>query len=177
MTLKEFNSIMEQIDGLLNLIKTVQKQRHKKYALETLIPYGVGCDVFTLKIMSLVQKHAPHLEWKAIYLLKQNATVNDVLELKSHLLVYLITKNDITQCVNKWVYGIFDSQKEWDFYKKFCIKHSHFSEKAAERKYEMTGWVDERPYVKESYTGIGVIRKVVCPYCGAEEDMTDICEW
>lgn len=177
MTINELNDIMSQIDGLIDLIKTVMKQRHKKFSTELKIPYGVGCDVYSLKIISLVEKSAPHLKGEADKLLSSDEKVIDILLLKKYLLDYFITGDKEPLWKTDWVYGRFDNKKEWDAYEKFCKKHAHSKEKTKSGKFDVAGWTDDCPYVKESLTALGVIRKVVCPFCGEEKDITDIDAW
>lgn len=67
-------------------------------------------------------------------------------------------------------FGCFDSLKEKKAYEKFEEKHMH--DRATSK---ING--GKTPYVISQGTGIGIIKKVVCPICGKEEDITDISVW
>lgn len=67
-------------------------------------------------------------------------------------------------------YGSFSSQKEKDRYKQFEQKHMH-------NRLESKANGGRAPYLIPNGTGIGTILKVVCPICGASEDITDTEAW
>ena len=73
------------------------------------------------------------------------------------------------------VYGKFDSQKEMHAYEAFCKKHKHLEQFKGQENCAIP--VAKAPYVKEEPTSVGIIKKVVCPICGAEKDITDIGTW
>ena len=81
-------------------------------------------------------------------------------------------KTDLDACKNRLslVYGEFDSRKEKKDWEKFYREH----EKCRSALKINAGRI---PYVVEVGTGIGTCRKVVCPICGAEKDITDISVW
>lgn len=67
-------------------------------------------------------------------------------------------------------YGEFATQKEKDAYDDFEQRHMH--ERAA-----MKIQGGKCPYLIPTGTGIGTNLKVVCPICGAIEDITDLEAW
>ena len=64
----------------------------------------------------------------------------------------------------------FDSEKEWEKYKKFCKKHE---------KCQLTSKANggKVPYIVLNGTGIGTCKKVICQVCEKEQDITDIDVW
>ena len=68
------------------------------------------------------------------------------------------------------VYGEFDSKKEKSAYDAFYQKHG----KCRSTLKINAGRI---PYVVEVGTGVGTIRKVVCPICGEEKEITDASVW
>lgn len=67
-------------------------------------------------------------------------------------------------------YGEFSTQKEKDAYDDFEKRHMH--ERAT-----MKAQGGKCPYLIPTGTGIGTNLKVVCPICGAVEDITDLEAW
>lgn len=67
-------------------------------------------------------------------------------------------------------YGEFSTQKEKDAYDDFEKRHMH--ERAT-----MKIQGGKCPYLIPTGTGIGTNLKVVCPICGAVEDITDLEAW
>ena len=67
-------------------------------------------------------------------------------------------------------YGQFASKKEKEAYKNFEQRHMH------ERLISKIQG-GKAPYLIPTGTGIGTILNVVCPICGAREDITDTEGW
>ena len=67
-------------------------------------------------------------------------------------------------------YGEFASQKEKDAYDEFEKKHMH--DRCTSR---YNG--GRAPYLIPTGTGVGTQLEVVCPICGAKEDITDVEVW
>jgi hypothetical protein len=67
-------------------------------------------------------------------------------------------------------YGEFSSQKEKDAYNDFEQRHMH-------ERLTMKSQGGKAPYLIPTGTGIGTHLEVVCPICGAKEDITDLEVW
>ena len=81
-------------------------------------------------------------------------------------------KDDLETCKNRLslVYGEFDSEKEKKAWAKFYREH----EKCRSTLKINAGRI---PYVVEVGAGVGTLRKVVCPICGKEKEITDVSVW
>lgn len=81
-------------------------------------------------------------------------------------------KKELDTCMDRLslVYGEFDSGKEKKAWAKFYREHE---------KCRLTSKINAGriPYVVEVGTGIGTCRKVVCPICGEEKEITDVSVW
>lgn len=67
-------------------------------------------------------------------------------------------------------YGQFDSEREKEDYDAFVKQHTLCREGS-----RING--GKVPYVIPLHTGVGTIKKVVCPVCGKSEDITDMGVW
>ena len=67
-------------------------------------------------------------------------------------------------------YGEFSTQKEKDAYNDFEKRHMH--ERAT-----IKAQGGKAPYLIPTGTGIGTHLEVVCPICGAKENITDLDVW
>lgn len=67
-------------------------------------------------------------------------------------------------------YGEFASQKEKDAYNDFEQRHMH-------ERLTMKIQGGKAPYLIPTGTGVGTHLEVVCPICGAKEDITDVEAW
>ena len=67
-------------------------------------------------------------------------------------------------------YGEFASQKEKDAYDDFEQRHIH-------ERLTMKSQGGKAPYLIPTGTGVGTHLEVVCPICGAKEDITDLEVW
>ena len=67
-------------------------------------------------------------------------------------------------------YGEFSSQKEKDAYDDFEQRHMH-------QRLTMKIQSGKAPYLIPTGTGIGTHLEVVCPICGAKENITDMEVW
>ena len=67
-------------------------------------------------------------------------------------------------------YGHFASQKEKDAYDDFNNRHMH-------ERLTMKAQSGKAPYLIPTGVGIGTHLEVVCPICGAKENITDLEVW
>lgn len=67
-------------------------------------------------------------------------------------------------------YGEFSSQREKDAYNDFEQRHIH-------ERLTMKSQGGKAPYLIPTGTGIGTHLEVVCPICGAKENITDFEVW
>jgi hypothetical protein len=67
-------------------------------------------------------------------------------------------------------YGEFSSQKEKDAYNDFEQRHMH-------ERLTTKSQGGKAPYLIPTGTGIGTHLEVVCPICGAKENITDLEVW
>lgn len=98
--------------------------------------------------------------------------VNKKLKENAERIVHTEYEQRIAQLEEKlrFSYGEFATQKEKDAYDDFERRHMHM-------RAIMKAQGGKCPYIIPTGTGIGTNLKVVCPICGAMEDITDLEAW